>query len=297
MSSTASSSRPHWQADATLALVALVWGTTFVMVKGALHEISTLLFLTLRFALAATCMAPLLSSALRGGGVRATLLGLRAGLITGLLLALGYVLQTFGLLYTSAGNSGFLTGLYIVLVPLLSAAIYRRWPRWPELLGVAIAGAGMVLLTLPGLRQNFTINFGDLLTIGCAIAFSGHMLVLGYYSKRHRVEAVAFGQVFGVALLCGAALPLEPSVVHWTPAVFVAICVTGVFATALAFVLQTWGQRHTSATRAAVVFSLEPVFALVTAVAVGGERLTLSGVCGGILILAGILLVELKGAR
>lgn len=285
--------RTHWKADATLALVALVWGTTFVVVKDALHQVSTLLFLTLRFSLASACMLPLLLPVLRDGSIVAAWRGVRAGLVTGILLAAGYVLQTFGLLYTSAGNSGFLTGLYIVLVPVLSAAIYRRWPRRRELFGVTAAGAGMLLLTLPGLRDKFAVNFGDLLTIGCAVAFACHMLVLGYYSKRHRVEAVAFGQVFGVALLCGAALPFETRFVHWTAGSIGAIAVTGVLATALAFVLQTWGQRHTSATRAAVVFSLEPVFALATAVAVGGEPLTVYGVLGGVCVLLGIWTVEM----
>lgn len=292
---SAAGQRLHWRADATLAAVAFVWGSTFVVVKAALHDVSTLLFLTLRFTLATACMLPLLIPAIRGAGARTVGRGMIAGLITGVPLAVGYVLQTFGLIYTSAGNSGFLTGLYIVLVPLLSAAIYRRWPRKVELAGIAVAGSGMVLLTLPEAGRGLAMNFGDLLTVGCAVAFAGHMLVLGYYSKRHRVEAVAFGQVGGVAVLCAAALPAEPIAVKFSSSVVLAIAITGIFATALAFILQTWGQKHTSATRAAVVFSLEPVFALITAVAIGGERLTGRSVFGGLLILGGVLVVELKG--
>ena len=284
----------HWRADATLAVVALVWGTTFVIVKGALHDISTLYFLALRFLLASVCMAPLLLTAYRAEGFQRMLQGIGGGFVTGICLALGYVLQTFGLRYTTAGNSGFLTGLYIVLVPLLSAAVYRRWPRLAELGGIAIAGGGMMLLTFPSFRQTLTLNSGDLLTIACAVAFAAHLLVLGYYSKRYRFEAVAFGQIACVAVLCSLALFVEPPDALWTPGVIAAIVVTGVFATALAFFLQTWAQQYTSATRAALIFALEPVFALATAVLAGGENLTVSAVLGGVAILAGILLVELK---
>ena len=278
----------------TLAVVALIWGSTFVIVKGALTDISTLYFLALRFSLAAVCMAPLLLVSYRAEGWRNTLQGIRGGLVTGIFLALGYVLQTFGLRYTTAGNSGFLTGLYIVLVPLLSAAVYRRWPRPAEVIGVAIAGTGMVLLTLPSLRQNLVLNFGDLLTIGCAFAYAAHLLVLGYYSKLCRFEAVAFGQIACVAALCSGALVFESPSVHWTPGVIAAIVVTGVLATALAFFLQTWAQQYTSATRAALLFALEPVFALATAVLAGGEQFGILALLGGALILAGILQVELK---
>lgn len=288
-------SSKHWRADATLALVALLWGTTFVVVKGALTEITTFYFLTLRFSLAAAAMFPLLVNSVRTVGYRTTWHGIRAGIVVGAFLTVGYALQTLGLLYTSAGNSGFLTGLYIVLVPLLSAAVYRRWPRWPELAGVAIAGFGMILLTLPGIRNGMHFNRGDLLTIACAVAFAAHLLVLGYYSKRFRFEALAFGQIACVACISALALLFEPPAVRWSRSLVAAIAITGLLATAAAFVLQTWAQRYTSATRVALIFSLEPVFALVTAVAAAGEKVTWFGVCGGALILSGILLVELKG--
>ena len=151
-----------------------------------------------------------------------------------------------------------------------------------------------MLLTLPGLRNHFHFNRGDLLTIGCAVAFAGHLLVLGYFSARFRYEAVAFGQIACVAILSSFALFFEPAAVRWSPSLLIAIAVTGLLATALAFILQTWAQQYTSATRVAVIFSLEPVFALITAVVAGGEQLLWSSVCGGALILAGILLVELK---
>ncbi len=284
----------RWQADLALAAVALVWGTTFVVVKSALPHISTMYFLAVRFALASACMLAMFLRVFRGTSAAALWRGLRRGATTGLFLWLGYVLQTTGLKYTTAGNSGFLTGLYIVLVPLISAAVYRRWPQARELAGIAVATAGMAVMTLPYVDAGFRMNRGDLLTIGCAIAFAFHLLVLGYYSQREKFQAVALGQIACAAALSGASLAFEPPRAVWSRGVIGAIILTAILATAVAFALQTWGQQYTTATRTALIFALEPVFALATAVAVGGERLTASSLAGGALILTGILAVELK---
>ncbi len=285
---------PRWQADLALALVALVWGATFVVVKQALSGISTVYFLAARFSLAAACLFLIfLPPFLRAGGT-AVLRGLRGGAAAGVFLWLGYMLQTFGLKYTTAGKSGFLTGLYIVLAPLASAVVYRRWPQRRELVGIAVAGAGMIVMTLPAVGSEFHINRGDLLTIGCAVAFAFHLLVLGYFSQRELFQAVALGQILCAALLSAGSLFIEPPRARWTPNVIFAILLTAIFATALAFALQTWGQKFTTATRTALIFALEPVFALATASLVGHEPLTASAILGGVLILAGILGVELK---
>jgi drug/metabolite transporter (DMT)-like permease len=286
----------RWKADSALAFVAFVWGTTFVVVKSALTQVSTMYFLSLRFSLATLCMVVLFSKAFRDAGAVAVWKGLQGGFIAGIFLWAGYVLQTLGLKYTSAGNSGFLTGLYIVLVPLISAVIFRRWPSRRELAGVTLATCGMTVLAVPSVEQNLRVNRGDLLTIGCAVAFAFHLLLLGYYSQRERFEAVATGQIACAALLSTAALRAEAPRVEWSGNVAFAVILTAIFATALAFALQTWGQQYTTATRTALIFALEPVFALVTAVSVGGEQLTTFAVVGGVLILAGILAVELKPA-
>ncbi len=287
----------RWQADLTLAVIALIWGATFVVVKRALTEISTMYFLTVRFGLASFCILLMFAPAYRRAGSRAVWRGLQGGAAAGVFLWLGYVLQSFGLKYTSAGNSGFLTGLYIVLVPLISACLYRTWPQMVELVGIAVATIGIVLLTIPSLDRNFHLNRGDLLTIGCAVAFAFQLLVLGYYSQRERFEAVALGQIACAAILSALSLGIEPARAVWSSSVIFAVVLTSLFATALAFVLQTWAQQYTTATRTALIFALEPVFALITAVLAGGERLTLAAVCGGGLILAGIVAVELKPAR
>ena len=280
-----------------LGTVALIWGATFVVVKRALLEISTMYFLAVRFGLASVCMLLMFATAFRRMQARWIWRGLAGGAIAGIFLWLGYILQTFGLKYTSAGNSGFLTGMYIVLVPLISAAIYRRWPERAELAGISVATAGMALLTIPALDRQFRINRGDLLTIGCAVAFAFHLLVLGYFSQRERFEAVALGQIVCAAVLSTCSLGIEPPNAVWSNAVVFAIGLTAIFATAVAFALQTWGQQHTTATRTALIFALEPVFALATAVVAGGERLTASRLSGAALILTGILAVELRPGR
>ncbi|HEX4166669.1 MAG TPA: DMT family transporter [Bryobacteraceae bacterium] len=284
----------RWQADLSLGLVALVWGSTFVIVKGVLADISTLYFLALRFAIAAVCLLLIFWHPFSRVPVRKVWHGIRGGMAAGAFLWLGYVLQTFGLKYTTAGNSGFLTGLYVILVPLLGAILYRRRPQSWEFGGILLATAGMLLLTLPATRSSWHMNKGDLLTLGCAVAFAFHLLILGYFSQREMFQAVALGQVAFAALLSAGSLAVEPPQARWTQGVVLAILLTAVFATALAFALQTWGQKYTTPTRTALILALEPVFALVTAVLFAHENLTLAGVFGGILILAGILMVELK---
>lgn len=286
----------RWQADSALAVVALVWGTTFVVVKQAITQISALYFLSLRFSFASLCLLLLFLPAFRRMPARQIFSGLKGGFITGIFLWAGYVLQTLGLHYTSAGNSGFLTGLYIVLVPVIGAILYRQKPSVREVIGLALATVGMAVMTLPASGSRFSMNLGDLLTIACAVAFAFHLLVLGHFSKREKVEAVALGQIACAALLSTASLAVEKPVATWSASVFTAIILTAVFATALAFALQTWGQKHTTATRTALIFALEPVFALVTAIAFG-EPARWVAFLGGALILAGVLAVELKSAH
>lgn len=288
---------PRWKSDSALVTTALLWGTTFVVVQAAIRSISTMYFLALRFGLAALCLAFLFHGPLRRASGRQIWRGLRGGGIAGIALWLGYAFQTYGLKYTTAGNSGFITGLYVVLVPLISAAIYRRWPRPIEIMGILIAAGGMTVLTLPSLARNLHVNRGDGLTVMCAVCYAFHLLLVGYFSQREVFEFVAIGQVAATALFSSAALFWEKPEASWSIPLVLAIVGTSVFATGLTFSLQTWAQQFTSATRAALIFALEPVFALATAVLAREEALTLYSVAGGCLILAGIVLVELKPGR
>lgn len=284
--------RGNWHAELSLALVCLFWGSTFVLVKSALDDVSTVLFLTLRFSIAALILAGVYG--IRGG--RPAAAGLGAGLLTGTLLYAGYLLQTIGLRYTTPSTSGFLTGLYIVMVPVLSAAIYRRAPAASEWLGIACASAGMALLTLRSAR--FEAGLGELLTLGCAFAFAWHILALGHYSKRMSTDWLSLLQIAACAVIGLLTFWwVEPVVIRWTPALIVALAVTSILATALAFWIQTWAQARTTPTRAALIFSLEPVFAWMTSWVLQGEVLTTRALAGAACILAGIILVELKPSR
>jgi drug/metabolite transporter (DMT)-like permease len=275
-------------AELALVFVSMLWGATFVLVKNALDDISPTLFLAIRFSIASVLLA--LVYVARRGPIRQ---GWTGGLVAGLFLYTGYFLQTLGLKYTTASKSGFLTGLYIVLVPLIGAVVYQKVPGLSEWMGVSLATLGMGLMTLTSAR--FEIGAGEALTVGCAFAFAIHMLVLAHYSRRMQTELMALLQIVTCAVISLTTFRfIESAFVRWTPGVLVALLVTSVLATAVAFLLQTWGQKYTTATRAALIFSLEPVFAWLTSYVVEHEVLTGQSLAGAACILAGILLVDLK---
>jgi len=281
------------KADLALAGNTVIWGATFVLVKSALADISPLVFLALRFGLAAIALLLLF----RRGWTRDWIQLLWAALV-GFFLFSGYLLQTFGLQFTSAPKSAFLTGFTSVLVPLLAALVYKTRPQASELLGVLVAVAGLGLMTLEGPMGSISfasMNRGDLLTVGCAIAFAAHIVTLGHYSGRIGFEMLSITQVATAAVL-GISLCwwAEPPRLVWRPAVVYAIIVTGLLATALAFTVQAWAQQHTSSTRTALIYTLEPVFAWLTSYLVVGEGLSRRAAAGAALILSGVLLVELK---
>ena len=280
----------HARAEIALAFVALLWGGTFVMVKAALADISSLVFLSLRFSLAGVL---LLLYFRKQTIFRIPVKSLGLAALVGALLMSGYVLQTVGLLTTSPAKSAFLTGLYIPLTPIFGAILFRRSPLWQEILGLVLAVAGTALLSWPG--ERFNMALGDWLTVGCAVAFAFHIVALGHFTP-----VVGFAPMTCLQILFGAGfaaigVPLAEKP-FWNPApsTFVAIIVAGVLATAVAFAVQTWAQQHTSATRAALLFSLEPVFAWIISFLVTGEVLTGRSAIGAMLVLSGILCAELK---
>ncbi len=279
------------KADLALIFVSLVWGSTFVLVKQALDSVSIILFLTLRFAIAAAALAVLFRG--RGSHSRREW---TAGALVGVFLFTGYCLQTTGLRYTTPSKAGFITGFYIVLVPIFSAAVYRRAPQVAELGGVALATTGMCLLTIPSLRLE--IGFGDLLVLGSAVAYAFHILVLGRFSAEMSYETLSVSQIATGALLGTISFWwLEKPHISFNASVIVALAVTSLLATAFAFAVQSWAQQFTTPTRTALIFALEPVFAWLTAYILTGEVLTPRGAAGAVLILAGVLLVELKPVR
>jgi drug/metabolite transporter (DMT)-like permease len=275
-------------ADLALIWNTVIWGATFVLVKAALRDISPLLFLALRFTLAALVILIVFRRKL---DLRPA--SLFPGILVGCCLFAGYFLQTTGLRYTSAPKSAFLTGLASVLVPLLGSLVYRMKPQGSELLGVLVATAGMALMTLEAPIGR--VNRGDLLTFCCAFAFAAHIVVMGHYTERARFEQLAMVQIVTAAVLSWALMrPMEQPFLVWRPAVFYGILVTGVLATALAFAIQAWAQQYTTSTRTALIYLLEPVVAWITSYLLAGEGLSARASVGAALILGGVLLVELK---
>jgi len=284
------SAPPHWRVDLSLVLVALIWGATFVLVKAALAHISTILFLTLRFALAAAALLLIFGRRIQRGRLPQTL---RIGILAGVCLFAGYTLQTFGLKFTTPGKAGFLTGLYIPLVPLIAFALYRKLPRTTEIAGILLAFSGMALISFePGAWR---IGLGDFLIVLCAVAYAFHILVLGHFAKHADVPGLTVVQIaMGALIGAGCFWWVEPVQADFPAIVWIALLVTSLLATAFAFALQTWAQSHTSPTRTALIFSLEPVFALAVSWQFTGEVLSFRAALGAALILASILLVEVR---
>ena len=282
-----------WKVDSSLVAVTIVWGSTFVLVKQALADVSTFLFLALRFIIAAIALALIFRKEFRAPNAW---ISLKRGALAGVFLFTGYVLQTAGLRLTTASKAGFITGLYIPLVPILGAVVLQKLPQISELAGVAIACVGLVLLT--GQTDIFQISRGDLLVAACAVAFACHVLVLGRFSPKSNVGMLTVSQIATAALLGAATFWwIEPPHLVLSQSVWIALAVTSLLATALAFFVQTWAQRWSSPTRTVLIFSLEPVFAWLTSYLLAGEMLSIRAIAGAALILAGILMVELKPIR
>ncbi|MCW5978263.1 MAG: DMT family transporter [Bryobacteraceae bacterium] len=283
------------RAEFALVVVAFIWGSTFVLVKAALPDVSTLLFLALRFTLASVALAIAYRGHLSGMFARPAV-GVREGVVAGAFLFGGYVFQTLGLRLTTPSKSAFLTGLAIVLVPLFCSAVYRVAPQFREAVGALVAMGGMSLMTLEG--TSLRMEVGDLLTLAGAVFFAMHMVAVGHFAPRRGFEILSVVQIATAALLGLAIFSwLEDAYARWSLTLAAALAVTGLLATAAAFTVQAWAQQHTSATRTAVIFAFEPIFAWATSYVVMREALDWRGAAGALLILTGILIVELKPLR
>lgn len=284
-----------WKADLVLVFITLIWGATFVVVKHALPGASTLLFLTLRFTLAALVLAALYRGHFTESGPRRNL-ALRGGVAAGLVLIVAYYFQTQGLRFTTPSKSAFITGLSVVLVPLLAALVHRILPSLSEVVGVLTATAGLAMMTVRW--EDLRIEKGDALTMVCALGFAVHILIVGRYSAAGGFAVLSVTQIATAALAgWGTFWWLETPHIAWSPGLAAALAVTALLATALAFTAMAWAQQHTSPTHTALIFALEPVFAWFTSWLVEGETLGRTAAAGAALILAGVLLVELKPFR
>lgn len=290
-------------ASLLLVLVTAIWGATFVVVKDALHDASPLLFNLLRMLIATAVLAAIYHRELR----RLHRSYLAGSAIVGLCLAAGYSFQTAGLARTTPAKSAFITGLIVVMVPLVCAIpLLRpssmRRPGVVAYTGAITAFAGILLLTTPsGTPWSAllgSINLGDLLTLLCALGFALHVVALAHISPRMPLGALAVLQLAFCTIVMGLALPaFEQPRLHLSSRLIVALAITGVLATAVAFTVQSWAQQRLSATRTALILALEPVFAFLTSFLFYGERLSARASLGALLILTGIAVTELLPAR
>ncbi|SDF32644.1 DMT family transporter [Sporolituus thermophilus] len=274
-------------ADLSLLFVTLIWGTTFVVVKNALADIGPFWFVGIRFGLAFLFLAVLYHRRLLAAWRSHARL---AGLI-GLVLFGGFALQTIGLEYTTAANSGFITGLSVILVPVIGRFWGQKGPGPATVAGIISAVLGLGLLTL---SSDFRFNVGDVLTLLAAVAFGAHIVMVGQYAPRGDAVVLAILQIGAVAAagLAGG-FAFEPVPAVFSRKVWVALAVTAIPATAVALVVQNTMQRFTTATRTAIIFAMEPVFAGLAAYLLLGEILTVKQIIGCVLIVAGMIISEL----
>ena len=264
-------------------MVTAVWGWTFVLVKDAVTQYPTLPFLQIRFALALVVMALLVRRL-------PTRRELTIGAVVGAVLAGGYLAQTAGLNFTSPGNAGLITGLFVVFTPLLNR-IFGARIRWWTWIATALSLVGLVALT----GGPAGMGMGDLLVLGCAVLFALHIVLLGRWSPGLPAAPLAMVQMGTSALIFSAAgtWQLRPP----SGSVWFAIVITGVFASAFGFYIQTWSQGFISANRTALILATEPAWALTAAVVLAGQRLDLIQALGAALVLAAIVGHELASLK
>jgi drug/metabolite transporter (DMT)-like permease len=280
---------------ATLALLAITasWGSTFFLIHDLLDRVPVLDFLAVRFAIAT--LAILLVSPRAVGRLPRD--RLRHALVLGALYGVAQILQTTGLAHTPASVSGFITGMYVVCTPLFAAVLLRTRIGGVTWAAVLLAITGLGVLTLGNVSSGLGLGYGEALTLVSAMIYALHIVGLGAWSSAKDAVGMSIVQCGVIAVICtGAAAPggieLPQSAGDWLSVVYMAVV-----AGALAVVCQTWAQAHLPPTRTAIIMSMEPVFAAVFAVLLGGESATLRMLSGGALVLAAMLLAELVPRR
>ena len=276
---------------AFLALLAMtaIWGSTFFLIKDIVTRMPVADLLALRFAIASVALGLIAARRIHLSRTVVTY-----GALLGILYGSAQILQTAGLSHTAASVSGFVTGLYVVATPLLTALILRRRIPRPTWLAAILATIGLGVLALHG----FAIGYGELLTLISAVIYAGHIVALGRFSTAETTLSLSLVQLIMITVVCTVAalwpmagspagIQLPGSAHDWIAVVYLAL-----IASALTMVLQTWAQAHIEPSRAAVIMAMEPVWAAAFAVALGGERITLRMVIGGLAIVSAMYLVE-----
>ena len=269
-----------------LLTVSAAWGFSFVVMKDAIQRQSVNNFLFTRFTLAVIVMILIRPQVIKHFNKDL----LQRGGLAGIFLGLGYIAQTLGLERTGAAITGFVTGLYVVLTPVIAAIVLKEKITKFTWYCIALATFGLGLLSIRG----FSVGIGEMFVLASAFLFAAHIIALSKWSSGRDVYAMTVIQLTMCAILAGLASAIEGYSLPPDNGVWGVVIFTAVFATAIAFIVQTWSQAHMSATKVAVILTMEVVFAAVFAIVLGGERLTIQTAVGGVLVVVAMYLIVLK---
>ncbi len=276
-------------ADLLLFSVTIFWGSTFIIVKKSIEIMPTFAFLSLRFWLASLILTVIFFPKLKNINKYI----LKDGILLGIMLFLAYAFQTVALQYSKASVVGFLTGLNVVMVPIMSAVIIKKVPSIYSQIGVFLALIGVALMSLHG---EFSISPGDSLAIICAFFVSVHILMTDKFSRKYDTYLLTTIEIIVLAILSTfTSMAKEPYLIpqHFSSYLIVSLLITSVFATVYAFVIQTTMQQYTTPTKTALIFTMEPVMSVIFGYTLGGEILTLKGYIGSLTIFIGLIIAEL----
>jgi drug/metabolite transporter (DMT)-like permease len=278
------------KADLVLLLTAFIWGAAFVAQKIGVNYLPPVAFNGIRFTMGTLALLPF-ALRKRGNPHFFTREEIKGGLIAGILLALATNLQQYGIVHTTAGKAGFITGLYVVIVPFLGF-LFRHKPGWGSWLGAFLALGGLFLLSV---QENFTFARGDLWVLACALVFAFHVLVVSQYSPRSEPLRLALMQFIICSVLSLIlAFSLEKIPAQGIKDALLPIVYAGVFSVGIGYTLQVVAQKDTIATHAAIIMSLEAVFAALTGWIFLGETLTLRAIWGCALMFSGAVVAQIK---
>ncbi|MFH1186481.1 MAG: DMT family transporter [Chloroflexota bacterium] len=275
------------KADLVLLLVAVLWGSAFAAQRAAGLLGSVYFFNAARFLVAGLILLPF---AARSRIMRAQVWWTCAA---GVVLFIASALQQAGLQTTTAGNAGFLTSLYVVIVPFVMLVGWKERPRAVSIVAVFLAAVGAYLLSTGG---RFLVHAGDLLQLGGAVFWAVHVVLLGKFASRYSAMSFSAGQLLvGSALNWAASSVLEPTAFPLPPILVTSILYTALVSLGLGYTLQIWGQKHTPPTHAAIILSLESVFAALAGALILGEQLAPLQIVGCVIIVLAVLLSQAKG--
>lgn len=278
----------HLLALIGLSIITLFWGVTFIMVKWTVAEMDVYTFLFIRFLIATVLLALFFWKKLKG----ITKETIVASAILSAFLAVAYITQTEGLRFTSASNAALITGLYIVLTPILAALHLKTRPSILSTIGIIFSLFGLFLLT----QYNFTrVNFGDAIILICALACAWHITLTGKFALSHNHLHLVILQFFFITILCGAIAWAKGTMTFTAPAIgWITIVVSSIFATAIAFLVQTWAQRYVDPTRVSLIFALEAVFGTLFGWWWGNETMSPTAFMGACLMILGMMVAEIR---